>query len=248
MGARLNLPSAYVWRRTVTVVLIATVASISLSTIIHVITGVSSDPVTLVTRVVLPLLIATPIAFFWISRLERMEESYRLAVKQANEMARFANVDPLTGLLNRRSFIDQFKLVAITGVRGWFLIADIDYLKDINDQYGHPTGDDAVIVVAQAMMNVLPDDCLIARIGGDEFCAFVPKASCSSIESAVSLISSISGMMLHKKRPEVKQCLSVSIGYITVKAGQSFEDVMSLSDEKLYRKKGEREIKSLQAV
>lgn len=244
----MRVPSAYVWKRTVVVVLIAAIASISLSTGIRVIIGADSDLVTIVARLILPFLIGTPIAVFWFSRLEYLEESYRVAVKQANELARIANVDPLTGLLNRRSFIEQFNAVTITGVRGWFLIADIDYLKDINDQHGHPTGDDAVIAVAQSMMNVLPDDCLIARIGGDEFCAFVPKASCASIESAVSLISSMSGMMLQKKRPEVKQSLSVSVGYITVKSGQSFEDVMCLSDEKLYRKKSEREIKSLLAV
>ncbi|MBB6260052.1 diguanylate cyclase (GGDEF)-like protein [Paenochrobactrum gallinarii] len=243
----MRLPSAYVWKRTVVVVLIAAIASISLSTVIRMISGTSSDATTIVVRLILPFLIATPIGVFWFSRLEQLEESYRNAVRQANELARIANVDPLTGLLNRRSFIEQFKVVTKAGVRGWFLIADIDYLKDINDQYGHPVGDDAVVSVAEAMIDILPDDCLIARIGGDEFCAFVPKASCLSIDSAVSLISDLAGNLLENKRPVVKQKLSVSVGYITVKNGQSFEDVMSLSDEKLYRKKNQREIKSLPA-
>lgn len=245
LGARLRVPSAYVWKRTVVVVLIAAIASISLSTGIRFIINADSDLVTIVTRLVLPFLIGTPIAVFWFSRLEHLEESYRVAVKQANELGRIANVDPLTGLLNRRSFIDQFNAVTIAGVRGWFLIADIDYLKDINDHYGHPTGDDAVIAVAQSMMNVLPADCLIARIGGDEFCAFVPKVSCPNIDSAVLLISNVAGNLLESKRPEVEKKLSVSVGYIAVKNGQSFEDVMSLSDEKLYRKKNQREIKTL---
>ncbi|MFK4823834.1 GGDEF domain-containing protein [Paenochrobactrum sp. BZR 588] len=239
----MRLPSTYVWKRTVVISVIAAAASISISTFVRYLTGANSDTITIIVRLSLPFLIAVPLGIFWFSRLERLEESYRNAVKQANELALFANVDPLTGLLNRRSFIEQFKAATIARVRGWFLIADIDYLKDINDQYGHPVGDDAVIAVAEAMQSVLPPDCLIARIGGDEFCAFIPKASCSNLDNTVALISKQADKLLQKKRLEVDQGLSVSVGYIAVRTGQSFEDVMSLSDKKLYRKKSERNLK-----
>lgn len=240
MGAGLRLPSAYVWKRTMIMAVIVTAASVSLSTCIRYFIGANSDSVTIGIRFFLPLLIAIPIGVFWFSRLERLEGAYRNAVKHANELARIANVDPLTGLFNRRSFIEQFKAISKTDIRGWFLIADVDYLKSINDQYGHPVGDDAVIAVAQAMLGVLPADCLIARIGGDEFCAFVPKISCGNIDDAVTFISNEAARLLRNKRPEVDLNLSVSVGYIAVKVGQSFEDVMSLSDEKLYRKKNAR--------
>src|SRR5690606_2437012 len=134
----------------------------------------------------LTILIAIPLGLFWFTKQEKLEQSYRVAVKRANELARVASIDPLTGLLNRRSFIQQFNAANKAGVRGWFLIADIDYLKRINDQYGHPTGDDAVISVAQALEDCLSNDSLIARIGGDEFCAFVPKAEISNIDSVVA--------------------------------------------------------------
>lgn len=147
----MRVPSSYVWKRTALVAVIAALISISLSTGIRVVIGARSDTVTIVVRLLLPFLIAIPLGVFWFSRLEKLEQSYRVAVKRANELARVASIDPLTGLLNRRSFIQQFNAANKAGVRGWFLIADIDYLKRINDQYGHPTGDDAVISVAQAL-------------------------------------------------------------------------------------------------
>lgn len=239
----MRLPSKYVWKQTVIISLIATVASIFILTSARYMAGEHSDSAMVVVHFMVPFIITVPLGIFWFTRLEQLELSYRNAVKKVNELALLANVDPLTGVLNRRSFIEQFKAVTSTGINGWFLIADIDYLKDINDQYGHPVGDDAVIAVAEAMQTVLPSDCLIARIGGDEFCAFIPRSSCNNIDNVVVLISNKADKLLHLKRLNIDQGLTVSVGYIAVKTGQSFEDVMSLSDEKLYRKKNERNLK-----
>ncbi|OAB82847.1 GGDEF domain-containing protein [Brucella intermedia] len=236
----MRVPSSYVWKRTALVAVIAALISISLSTGIRVVIGARSDTVTIVVRLLLPFLIAIPLGVFWFSRLEKLEESYRVAVKRANELARVASIDPLTGLLNRRSFIQQFNAANKAGVRGWFLIADIDYLKRINDQYGHPTGDDAVISVAQALEDCLSNDSLIARIGGDEFCAFVPKAETSNIDSVVADISSRASGLLNEKRPDKELPLSVSVGLATCKPRQTFEEVLALADERLYRKKSDR--------
>ena len=222
------------------VAVIAATISISLSTGIRIAVGARSDLVTIVVRLLLPFLIAIPLGLFWFSKLEKLEQSYRLAVKRANELARAASIDPLTGLLNRRSFIEQFNAANKAGVRGWFLIADIDYLKQINDQYGHPTGDEAVISVAHALEDCLPNDSLIARIGGDEFCAFVPKAEILDIDSVVSAMSSRASGLLQEKRPSIEQPLSVSVGKVVCKKGQTFEEVMALADEGLYRKKSAR--------
>lgn len=236
----MRVPSSYVWKRTALVAVIAALISISLSTGIRVVIGARSDTVTIVVRLLLPFLIAIPLGVFWFSRLEKLEQSYRVAVKRANELARVASIDPLTGLLNRRSFIQQFNAANKAGVRGWFLIADIDYLKRINDQYGHPTGDDAVISVAQALEDCLSNDSLIARIGGDEFCAFVPKAGICNIDSAVADISSRASGLLNEKRPDKELPLSVSVGLTTCKPRQTFEEVMALADKGLYRKKRSR--------
>lgn len=77
-----------------------------------------------------------------------------------------ADTDPLTGLMNRRSFLDQ-----AVGRQGpqLLLIADLDHFKEINDTIGHDGGDDVLRGVARALAAALPPGTLAARIGGEEF-------------------------------------------------------------------------------
>ena len=77
-----------------------------------------------------------------------------------------ADLDPLTGLLNRRAFLQ-----AAIGREGeqMLLIADIDHFKGVNDTIGHDGGDEVLRVFARALRRSVPNDALIARIGGEEF-------------------------------------------------------------------------------
>ncbi|WP_435655548.1 GGDEF domain-containing protein [Brucella pituitosa] len=233
----MRLPSKRVLKRTAVVSIIAAIISVSFSTGIRVVMGVHSDTITIIVRLTLPLLIAVPICLIWFSKLDQLEVAYRALVKQANELARTASSDPLTGTLNRRSFIEQFDHAMELGVRGWFLIADIDYLKTINDNYGHLVGDDAVISTADALVLVLPKDSLIARIGGDEFCAFVPSVTREEMQTLSKQVSDKAGSKFRDSVKNDVTVLSVSVGKIACRSKQTFKDVMSQADEKLYRKK-----------
>lgn len=235
-----RLLSKFVLKRTAIVAIFAAAISISFSTGIRIITGTESDLITVFVRLTLPFLIAIPIGIYWFSRLEKLELSYRSAIRRANELARIASVDPLTGILNRRSFIEQFNAASAAGVRGWFMLADIDYLKVINDKYGHLVGDDAVVSVAQAMVNVLPTDSLIARIGGDEFCAFIPKDSCADVDGAIEQMNAKAHDEFQQRQTGITHVLSLSAGYMPLKSNQKFKDIMSLADERMYRKKRAR--------
>nr|WP_247875245.1 GGDEF domain-containing protein [Ochrobactrum sp. Marseille-Q0166] len=192
----------------------------------------------------LPFVIAIPIALIWFSKLERLEEAYRALVRQANELARTASADPLTGVLNRRSFIKQFERAMEIGVRGWFLIADVDYLKVINDNFGHLAGDEAVVSTARALEAVLPEDSLIARIGGDEFCAFVPGVSQEEMLGFIQSVSEAAGTSFKNAVKTEGAALSVSVGKIVCNPKQTFKDVISQADEKLYRKKRMRNLRA----
>lgn len=232
--------SKFVLKRTIIVAVFAATISISFSTGVRIITGTESDLITVIVRLALPFLIAVPIGIYWFSHLERLELSYRSAIRRANDLARIASVDPLTGILNRRSFIEQLNAASAAGVRGWFLLADIDYLKAINDKYGHLVGDDAVVSVAQAMVSQLPSDSLIARIGGDEYCAFIPKASCADIVGTIELMNAKAHDELLQRQTGITHVLSLSVGYMPLKSNQKFKDIMSLADELMYRKKRAR--------
>jgi len=232
-----RIPSRNVLTRTAAVSVIAAIISVSLSTGIRMLWGVQSDGITIVVRLVLPFLIAIPIAFVWFTKLERLERSYRLLTEQTNNLIRSASTDPLTGLFNRRQFIDQFNQAMEMGIPGWFLIADIDYLKSINDNYGHLVGDEAVLATAKALETVLPKGSLVARIGGDEFCAFVPSIQEKEMLALYKQVSLFAAKLFKESVKAEGSVLSASIGIIVCKPKQTFAEVMALADERLYRKK-----------
>ena len=85
-----------------------------------------------------------------------------------------AATDPLTGLLNRRAFLEQ--AIGRT-VPHRLLLVDIDHFKRVNETLGHDGGDEVLRVVARALRASVPGDALIARIGGEEFAILAPRAS-----------------------------------------------------------------------
>jgi diguanylate cyclase (GGDEF)-like protein len=85
---------------------------------------------------------------------------------------RLANTDPLTGLLNRRAFLD---LALQRPQRQRLMLIDIDHFKAINDRIGHEAGDEVLRQVAKAIQSVRPTDSLAVRLGGEEFALLVPE-------------------------------------------------------------------------
>ena len=90
-----------------------------------------------------------------------------------------ANTDPLTGLLNRRAFMESaLELCAQQAKRGepvTVLMFDLDHFKSINDRFGHAMGDEALRVFAHVAHRACARSDIIGRIGGEEFAAIVPE-------------------------------------------------------------------------
>ncbi|WP_164523504.1 diguanylate cyclase [Sphingomonas sp. S-NIH.Pt15_0812] len=98
---------------------------------------------------------------------------------RAREMAArmLADIDPLTGLLNRRAFLAR----AIGRETDQLLILiDIDHFKAINDQVGHDSGDEVLCHFAQGLRTVAPANALVARLGGEEFALLMPAPAAMS--------------------------------------------------------------------
>jgi diguanylate cyclase (GGDEF)-like protein len=86
--------------------------------------------------------------------------------------------DSLTGLPNRRAFADAISRVVaewtpINDRTTWVLSIDLDYFKEVNDRYGHQTGDQFLIAATERLRSATSADDLVARVGGDEFAVLV---------------------------------------------------------------------------
>ncbi len=101
---------------------------------------------------------------------------------------RLAQLDPLTGLNNRRAFYDKAEPLWSTGLRkgrhASIILIDIDMFKQINDTHGHAHGDAALIAIATTLLKLIRQGDVLARWGGEEFVAFLPE---TNIEEAIAL-------------------------------------------------------------
>jgi diguanylate cyclase (GGDEF)-like protein len=99
-----------------------------------------------------------------------------------NHSERLATRDHLTGLANRYHFSKVAQEKLTQGQALTFLMFDLDGFKTVNDQFGHQTGDQLLIQVAQSLERCCPANGLVGRLGGDEFIAAIPD--CSPEESS----------------------------------------------------------------
>lgn len=105
---------------------------------------------------------------------------YRSAVLRAERrLLHMATVDPLTGLANRAQFhvraAAELSRSRAQRQPAALLLADVDFFKRINDQYGHDAGDKVLLRLAELMRRQLGDQDILARWGGEEFLALLPQ-------------------------------------------------------------------------
>lgn len=94
-------------------------------------------------------------------------------VQQKKKMTELANTDPLTGLYNVRYFMTTIKQLYECRQSFGVLYLDLNKFKEVNDQYGHDTGDKLLVEVAARIGDCLKKEDILFRIGGDEFCIVV---------------------------------------------------------------------------
>ncbi|MCG8551305.1 MAG: diguanylate cyclase, partial [Desulfobacterales bacterium] len=172
--------------------------------------------------------------------------SLKNAAANAIENARLANIDPLTGLYNRRYFMDfgkrEFETVKRKKGCLSVIMIDIDYFKEVNDEYGHDIGDRVLKQVASIIRDNLRATDIPGRYGGDEFMMILPG---TDIEGAIPFAEKIRAVF-EKRGLEVKGDASVkltlSLGVAHYAAGiESFAQMLKKADEMLYKsKKGGR--------
>ncbi|MDE2333334.1 MAG: GGDEF domain-containing protein, partial [Rhodospirillales bacterium] len=165
------------------------------------------------------------------------------------EMARQARTDPLTGLLNRRAFLDEMarRLDRLDreSLPGTLIFADLDCFKALNDEAGHDAGDAALVAAAELLRETVRPADLVARLGGDEFAIWLDGAdSLTAAERAEALRLAVPALT----PADVTARLGVSIGIATrwphhhpageaVPGGEDIDSLMHRADQAMYAAK-----------
>lgn len=148
------------------------------------------------------------------------------------------DLDPLTGLLNRRGFHEHLQRMSppIKHSNHAILIADLDHFKRINDQYGHQIGDLALGHFSTVFQKNVRQNDVIARIGGEEFLVILNDIpSQTTLEIAERLRLELYHQPLHTTEHVIP--LTVSIGISFFKDHHDFEKAFGEADQLLYQAK-----------
>lgn len=154
--------------------------------------------------------------------------------------------DELTGLYNRRGFIElaeqQLKIAERKG-RGMILFfADLDDMKQINDQYGHQEGDRALRETATLLQAIFRESDIVARIGGDEFVALTLE---TRTENAAILLARLAQYFSGRNaKGDLPYALSLSVGVASYDPAHpvTIDKLLAQGDTLMYEEKRKRKI------
>jgi diguanylate cyclase (GGDEF)-like protein len=198
----------------------------------------------LIMTIICPLASAIPMSalHYWntarlrLARKEAAEARDELAV--AYEQLRMSSrLDPLTGILNRATFMDELEKASLGQKSGGLLFFDLDYFKTLNDTYGHATGDAALRRVGQLVSRMSADDDIAGRIGGEEFAMFLPFLKRQDIiEAAEKIRVAIANLKVTTTYGD-KIGLSASFGVAYCETGFDPSRMLQVADANMYSAK-----------
>lgn len=164
-----------------------------------------------------------------------------LAVEVMAEHAQRLQRDALSGLRNRSAFfaeadamLQRLPVHQAAGV----VICDLDHFKSINDRFGHAAGDEVIARFGALLEELAGQEGIAGRIGGEEFCLFLPGGGLEHTTAQVDLIRKrLAQTPLSHLPPD--QAVTASFGIASARASEPFADALRRADLALYRAKAE---------
>jgi diguanylate cyclase (GGDEF)-like protein len=156
------------------------------------------------------------------------------------KLSRLSFTDGLTGLANRRRFMevlhDEVARQARTGQPLCLVLIDADHFKQVNDQHGHLVGDEVLRALGRLLLGCVrsPTD-LACRLGGEEFALILPD---TGAEQALTVCTRLRELLLRETFGEPRQPFKVTVSMgVAQSEGQSAEKLLQQADQQLYRAK-----------
>lgn len=147
--------------------------------------------------------------------------------------------DDLTGLLNRRGFYSlASKHLKLAQREDWdlaLIYADLDDLKAINDRFGHPAGDTALIAIANILRKTFRTSDLIARLGGDEFVVLALNTEENAVEAMIPRL--LENLNLHNNGSKIPLSFSYGVARYDPNEDAALEELIADADRALYERK-----------
>ncbi|ARU41152.1 hypothetical protein CCB80_08380 [Armatimonadetes bacterium Uphvl-Ar1] len=160
------------------------------------------------------------------------------ALAQANaKLQSLATLDGLTGVMNHRALMEflsvHMKRNGVIGSPSSVILLDIDNFKQLNDQYGHMAGDEALRTIAQVLKQSCPKDAGVGRYGGEEFMMVLPGAS----ESAAFAVAEELRRRIQMAKTS-SRAVTASVGVSTVYSlSKSEQTLIDEADKAMYHSK-----------
>jgi two-component system cell cycle response regulator len=180
-------------------------------------------------------------------RIEALEKLNTEHTHIEEALRSLAFIDELTGLYNRRGFLSmvekQFKIFKRNKTNAIVLFADVDYLKHINDNFGHQEGDRAIIDTAGILKQTFRESDVIGRLGGDEFAVLAQVSNVSSTKKLMTRLKAQTRLFNEANIRSYKLSLSTGVVSYYPESQNSIEELLSFADQFMYTHKRERKTK-----
>ena len=155
------------------------------------------------------------------------------------EMQHHALHDDLTGALNRRGFFEKTSQISPDYVDYTLVQLDLDHFKKVNDVYGHQVGDNVLVHATQRIQRAVRSQDILGRIGGEEFCIFLPN---SDLKAGIMVATRIkweleSSPLLLDDGTQLQITASLGVAAYSELPECSLEQIQSLADMRMYTAK-----------
>jgi len=154
------------------------------------------------------------------------------------KLVELATTDPLSGLLNRREGIRRFQVEISCSFRETLplllLLFDIAFFKQVNDNFGHQTGDEAIGMVADTLVTTLRDYDIVCRYGGEEYLVILPATGLAKALEAAERIRKVVEDEVIQTRTGDQINLTVSCGVASLQPTDSLDSLVYRADNALY--------------